>query len=57
MGNMWEENAKDGGAACLGSSQGNTSWGAVSLEVARNVAASFSALSRSCWFSKSALLY
>lgn len=27
MGNVWEENAKDGDATCLGSSQGNSSWG------------------------------
>ena len=48
MGKMWDEKAKDGAVLPWGTVR-EQFLDAVTLEVAGNVAPSFSALSRSCW--------
>lgn len=49
MRNRWDEDAKDGASASLRGALRGQFLGTVTLEVAGNVATSFSALSWSCW--------
>lgn len=58
MGNMWDENAKDGGTTSLGAIQetGKQFLSAWTLEIVRNVATCLSAVSGSCWLISALLI-